>query len=113
MKTVMSFLMLVSSSLFLLANSQQPQGSCSSCNCQLNNVESLQLLIESMVNQTLDARLPTAVNQTVDTRFRDVQQQINASIDERIVNSQSEVPGNDIPCIIKKIIRNKHKFMIC
>jgi hypothetical protein len=46
-----------------------------------------------MVNQSLDARVPTAVSQAVDTRFQAVQQQINASIDERIVNSQSDVPG--------------------
>ena len=92
MRTV-SFLVLVSSSLLILVNSQQSPGSCSTCNCQLNSVESLRVLVESIVNQSLDARVPTAVDQAVDTRFQSVQRQVNASIDERIVNSQNDVPG--------------------
>ena len=56
-------------------------------------VESLQLLVENIVNQSLDARFPAAVNQAVNTRFQSVQRQINASINERIINSQNDVPG--------------------
>ena len=93
MRTECFLLVLVSSSLFILAHAQQPQGSCSACSCQLNSVESLQSLVESIVNQSLDARVPAAVNQAVDSRIQSVSQQINASIDEKIVNSQSDVPG--------------------
>ena len=68
-------------------------GSCSSCNCQVNNVESLRSLVQSLVNQSLNDRLPNAVNQAVNNRWQDVQQQVNASIDEKVINSQREIPG--------------------
>ena len=77
-----------------VVNSQQR--SCAACNCQLNNVEILQLLVENIVNQSLDARVSDAVDQAVDTTLQSVrvfQQQVNATIDERIANSQRDVPG--------------------
>ena len=95
MKTSMvSFLpVLVSCSVFMVVNSQQPPGNCATCNCQLNSVESLRRLVENVVNQSLDARVPVAVNQAVDSTLQSVQQQVNATIDERIANSQRDVPG--------------------
>ena len=90
---------------FVVVNSQQSPGSCSACNCQVNNVESLRLLVETVVNRSMDARLPAAVNQSVDNRFQSVQQQVNATIDEKIEDSQRDAPGKqwtqvDLDCVI-------------
>ena len=64
------------------ANCQSSPGSCSVCNCQLNNVESLRQLVETVVNETVDSKLQA------------VQRQVNASIDEKIDINQQYVPGN-------------------
>lgn len=88
--TISLLALLLYSSTFVAVNCQ---GSCASCNCQLNNVQSLRLLVETVVNETMEARLPNAVNQTVASRFQNIQSQVNASIDERIEISQRDVPG--------------------
>ena len=60
----------------------QGEGCQASCgNCQVNNVQSLQSLIQAVVNQTLNNTL------------QDIQQQINDTIDERITDSQRDIPG--------------------
>ena len=70
-----------------VAQSHQPE-SCSSCNClqvQLNSIEKLQKLVESIVNNTL--------NKT----FQHIQQQINASIEEKVASLQlNSVEHRDI-----------------
>ena len=56
--------------------SQEP-GSCSTCKCgqlQLNSVKALKQLVQSVVNET----------------FQSVQQQINATIDEKIALNDLE-----------------------
>ena len=94
------FLLLSCSTLLVYS---QPPASCSTCNCQLNNVASLRDLVESVVNQSLSARLPTAINQVVDSRLQDAERQVNASIDEKIraaSASQSDIPGEAIMAAI-------------
>ena len=59
----------------------QPE-SCSACNCQVNNVDVLQNLVELLINRSLDNRLPA------------IQAQLNANLNERIVDSQRDIPGN-------------------
>ena len=62
--------------------SQQPAaGHCSTCSCgklQLNNVDKLQDLIQFIVNETL--------NETIQS----IQQQMNASVDEKIALNTKE-----------------------
>lgn len=75
----------------------QAQCSCSS-QCQVNGVDSggLQLLIETLVNKSLNERLQASVEEAVKTKLLDVdivKQQINDSIDEKIINSQHNTPG--------------------
>ena len=48
------------------------------------------------MNQSLNERLSTLVEEAVVNKFQDVQQQINASIDEKIVNSQHDTPGKEL-----------------
>ena len=67
--------------------SQQP-GSCSTCKCaqfQLNSVEILKGLVQSIVNETL--------NET----FESVQQQIDATIDEKIALNNMEHQDTNTP----------------
>lgn len=46
--------------------------SCSACNCQVNNVGILKNLVESLVNRSLNYRLPAALNEAVDSLVRDI-----------------------------------------
>ena len=75
--------------------SQEGTSSCSSqrCNCEVNNVDVLQILVESLVNKSLNERLTASVEETVENKFQAVQWHINDSIDEKIVDSQRETPG--------------------
>lgn len=52
------------------------------CNCQLNNIESLQELVETVVNRTLDSKLLSD------------QGQVNASINKKIDISQQDYQVN-------------------
>ena len=79
-KLLFSLLLL---SCFTIISVHSQTGGCSaSCgNCQLNNVESLRSLVQSVVNQT------------VTETFQSVHQQLNESIDDRIAISQRDTPG--------------------
>ena len=68
-------------------------GSCSACNCQVNNVGILQNLVESLVNRSLNDHLPAAVNQAVNSQLQSIQEQLNTSIHDKIVDSQRDIPG--------------------
>ena len=89
MNSLSFLLVLVSCSVLKVTVVNSQQQSCNACNCQFNNVDVLRLLVENIVNQTLEAR----VSQALDTTLQSVQRQVNATIDERITNSQRDVPG--------------------
>jgi hypothetical protein len=59
----------------------------------VHNGEVLQTLIASMVSQSLNERLPADVEAAVESKFQAVQQQINDTIDEKIIDSQHDTPG--------------------
>ena len=78
--------------------------SCSSQRCSLshdiievsvNNGDILHTIIESMVNQSLNERLPASVEE----HFQAVQQKINDTIDEKIVDSHRDTPGKEFRMI--------------
>jgi hypothetical protein len=46
-----------------------------------------------MVKQSLNERFPAAVEAAVEKKFQAVQQQINDTIDEKIIDSQRDTPG--------------------
>ena len=79
----------------------QGGSSCSNqqCNCEVNNGDVLQTLIESKMNQSLNERLSALVEETVENKFQDIKMQVNASIDEKIVNSQHDTPGKELKTV--------------
>ena len=68
-------------SYYILSVHSQGEGCPASCNCELRNVQSLQNLVEAVVNQTLNNSL------------RNIEQRINDSVDEKIADSQRDTPG--------------------
>ena len=92
----------------LVASCSQEGSTCSSqrCNCEVNNGVVLQTLIESVVNQSLimNKRLPASVEEAVEGKFQAVQQQLNDTIDEKIVDIQRDIPGKELAYAITFII---------
>ena len=69
-------------SCYILSVHSQGEGCPVSCgNCELRNAQSLQNLVEAVVNRTLNNSL------------RNVEQRINDSVDEKIADSQRDIPG--------------------
>ena len=73
-------------------------------NVNVNNGDVLQTIIESMVNQSLNEKLPASVEEAVENKFQAVQQQINDTIDEKIVDSHHDTPGKEFKTIIHIIL---------
>ena len=92
-----------------VASCSQEGSTCSSqrCNCEVNNGVVLQTLIESMVNQSLNERLPASVEEAVEGKFQAVQQQLNDTIDEKIADIQQNIPGKELAYTIIIIIALK------
>ena len=88
------FMMVLYVSEVQVASCSQEGSTCSSqrCNCEVNNGVVLQTLIESMVNQSLNKRLPASVEEG---KFRAVQRKINDTIDEKFVDIQRDIPGKE------------------
>ena len=89
-----------------VASCSQEGSTCSSqrCNCEVNNGVVLRTLIEAMVNQSLNERLPASVEEAVEGKFQAVQQQLNDTIDEKFVDIQRDIPGNELAYAIIIII---------
>ena len=81
-----------------VASCSQEGSTCSSqrCNCEVNNGVILQTLIEAMVNQSLNERLPASVEEAVESKFQAVQQQLNDTIDKKIADIQQDIPGKEL-----------------
>ena len=69
-------------------------------NVKVDNGDILQIIIESMVNQSLNERLPASVEEAVENKFQAVQQEINDTIDEKIVDSHRDTPGKELKMMI-------------
>ena len=89
-----------------VASCSQEGSTCSSqrCNCEVNNGVVLRTLIEAMVNQSLNERLPASVEEAVEGKFQAVQQQLNDTIDEKFVDIQRDIPGKELAYAIIIII---------
>ena len=82
----------------------QESCSCSDQRCSfshdvkvnVNNGDILQTIIESIVNQSLNERLPVSMEEAIENKFQAVQRQINDTIDEKIVDSQRDTPGKEL-----------------
>lgn len=81
----------------------QEGSSCSSqrCNCEVNNGDVLQTLIEAIMDKSLNGRLAASVEEAVDSKFQAVQQQVNDTVDEKIRVSQRDTPGEPLQCYYK------------
>ena len=91
------FMMVLYISEVQVTSCSQEGSTCSSqrCNCEVNNGVVLQTLIESMVNQSLNKRLPASVEEAVEGKFQAVQRKINDTIDEKFVDIQQDIPGKE------------------